>query len=853
MAAFERGLVDEAVVREAMEECATSEWVDVEGFFSGRLSPAELESLRKELTPNEPVAVSARISVTEDGFSVAPRAPQAPSRAAQAPGEGDGPSTAPLDPDGKESARPDPPPTAAPPAPRGASRFVKLGALGTGGMGEVLEYDDAVLGRRIAVKLVRSDIAQREQAERLLDREARITGSLEHPNIIPVYDAGRDPDRGPFFMMRVLKEPPLNAVLRQLRTGDAEARQRHTFRRLMQTFVQVCRAVDYAHSRHIVHCDLKPANILLGPFGEVLVVDWGFAVRLDERDAHRGGTPGYMAPEQIDRARGAIDARTDVFALGAVLYEIVSLKKAFPPRAMQSLLGALRRGESVYPTPPRVRDRVATWTVPDALYDIAFRAFSPTPKDRYQTVGELANAVEAFLEGKAEEERKERRANELCEQGESLSETHADMLVSLSDQARETARLRAAVPPYAPSHEKQVVWDAEDRASVLTTLGVRVFQSAVTAFDGALEEVPSFPRARQGLARLYRRELVRAEGRGDEYDRVHFDALLGQVDDQATGAQPKPTAQVELVIDAHATVVLEHHAHVGRRLQTIREEPLMRQASLAPGTYTARVEIGDRVVRQPFVVRDDAPLSMVVPVLEAHLLDRDEVLIPAGTTLLGGHPMSPFGDAPIKVDVSTFAIRAYPVTFGEYLRYLATLSADDARAATPESTDGAPLFSPSGARAAIDRLVGPRVDALALPAFGLSARHARGFAAWLSACTGRTYRLPTDAEWEKAARGVDGRAYPWGDRFDPSFCKIRVSRPGRPAPEPCGAFDADESPFGVRDMAGGIAEYTAGDLGIGTRGGAWSDHGDTSHLAVRLTEDEDARSTRAGFRLLREL
>ena len=287
------------------------------------------------------------------------------------------------------------------PVPRQGSqrppRYREIGLIATGGSGEVVECQDQVLGRRVALKTARRDADRDEETEAMLAREARLTGQLEHPNIIPVYDAGADQAGGRYYVMRLLDHPSLEVVLGLIEEGDPDTLGRFPIGRLLNDFMQICRAVDYANSRGIIHCDLKPANILLGAYGEVLVVDWGMAFDQRDRTGFRGGTPGYMAPEQLDPRCTEYDARTDVFALGAILYEILSLRPPFDGETVDEVLSATHAylGGQVLPRPARLRGLAC----PREVEEICLRALEALPDRRFTTAGDMARAIEAVLFG----------------------------------------------------------------------------------------------------------------------------------------------------------------------------------------------------------------------------------------------------------------------------------------------------------------------------------------------------------------------------------------------------------------------------------------------------------------------
>ncbi len=878
--AFDKGYIDTRALHDAILEGSKSEWVDPEEFWKDRMSKAHLDELRRDaLVEDEAPRISVMLDeeaagdsvhVTIGSFSpemmrpaVAPPRPAPPPSLAPAPAQR---PVAPPMPAAAQITVPAPPSKGPAPAPMAAraARFARLGILGTGGMGEVVEYEDTHVGRRVAVKSLRAEVNNRSSAEALLEREARITGGLEHPNIIPVYDAGRDPARGPFFMMRVLKEPPLNEVLRKLRAGEPSYTSRYTLPRLLRSFVQVCQAVDYAHSRGVVHCDLKPANILLGPFGEVLVVDWGFAIRMNEPIGHRGGTPGYMAPEQLDAKLGRIDGRSDVFALGAVLYELLTLRKAFPARPMHEFMDAIRRGESVFPRPRDPEDAAPGRVVPRELVDICMKAVELDPNKRYFSARELSDAIDSFLEGTKERERRQRRAEELTEQGDGLAESFDELNASRPDRVAEVVELSRGVAPWATPDEKQELWDAEDRQTVLASLCIRTFQAAVSAYEHALDEVPGFARARKGLANLYWGELCRAQERRDDFDRIYFEGMVHQYDDGTYADHLKKAGSLYVECrPGGADVVLEHFAEVGRRLQLVREEALGKAPARAPvvepGSYVVRLDReGARPVRYPVLMKGGDDTLASVSVVGTRSLGADEIFVPAGAALLGGHETSALGREAQRVEVPSFILSILPVSFAEYLEFLEALRVADPGAAArhlPRTSEGGPYWEWNGGRfepRQVKKWGGDARAWRAYPAFGVDVDGARAFAAWRASRTGKAYRLPTELEWERAGRGADGRAYPWGDKFDPAFAKVRASRPGTPAPEPSGAFDADVSPFGARDLAGGIAEWCDGPAPV-SRGGAWCDWSHDCHLAARREYAAGERTSRVGFRLARDV
>lgn len=282
-----------------------------------------------------------------------------------------------------------------------------------GGMGQIWLARDDEIGREVALKELRPERAQNTGVRNRFLAEARITGQLEHPGIVPVYALACDPSRKqPFYTMRFVKGRTLTAAIKEYhaRCVTREAGPLE-LRGLLDAFVHVCHALGYAHARGVVHRDLKPNNVILGDFGEAVVVDWGLAKVVGQEEATLEvapvdsgldsnpeltmagqviGTPGYMAPEQAAARLDLIDARTDVYGLGAILYEILTAQAPFFGAESEQLLQKVQK--EAPPRPSEIRGKI-----PPALEAICLKALNREPAHRYLTALDLASDVQHFL------------------------------------------------------------------------------------------------------------------------------------------------------------------------------------------------------------------------------------------------------------------------------------------------------------------------------------------------------------------------------------------------------------------------------------------------------------------------
>lgn len=281
-------------------------------------------------------------------------------------------------------------------------RFQTQRKLATGGMASVVHAFDPLLGRHIAVKLLHSSLVQQAGEIDAFLREARVTAQLEHPNIVPVYDlaSGASSDWA-CFAMKLVQGESLADHLAEL--GDARLAP-NELTRLLEVLLKVCDAIDYAHSRRVLHLDLKPQNIMVGSHGQVYVVDWGIAVRCSvsvdgrlapiDRHASMRGTLAYMAPEQLDNELSGVDERADVYGLGAILYEVLTGKPPFPATGERDDIARLREHVVV-----DASVAAAPLHVPSRLARIVARALAKRPEDRYANVAELRAELESLARG----------------------------------------------------------------------------------------------------------------------------------------------------------------------------------------------------------------------------------------------------------------------------------------------------------------------------------------------------------------------------------------------------------------------------------------------------------------------
>ena len=296
------------------------------------------------------------------------------------------------------------------PLPQGLAKYSNFRDMARGGSAVLRTCFDRITGRTIAIKTLLPEFRQDEKENRRLLREARVTAQLQHPNTVPVYEIGRDTAEGLYFTMKRVSGENLFEILKRIARGDAATIAAFPLRRRLEIVAGAAQALMYAHARGVIHRDVKPENIWVGNFGEVILLDWGVAKvwgQPDDAPQHpslarqaseslqaltmagdRPGTPLYRSPEQVNVNRAVIDERSDVFSTGVVLYEVAALREPFRGRVIQETFENI-----IHDNPPPPSKASPDRGIPARLDEVVTKAIAKSPADRYQTMRELLEAI----------------------------------------------------------------------------------------------------------------------------------------------------------------------------------------------------------------------------------------------------------------------------------------------------------------------------------------------------------------------------------------------------------------------------------------------------------------------------
>ena len=812
--------------------------------------------------------------------------------------------------------------------------YTGLSTIGIGGVGAVFSAHEPGLNREVALKILRPQF--RDQAERIESfiREARTTAQIDHPNIVPVHRMGVFDDVGVYFTMKRVSGETLRAVLRKLEEDREEYRRRFSLRRLIEIFISACNGVAFAHRHGILHCDLKPGNLMVGNYGEVMVMDWGMARYRSDLDEGRrgekmeielerglhdnsdekadhppqiGGTPAFMAPELITGEVPEPTEQCDVYGLGTILYTILTWKSApFDVSVPQEEL--MRRAAAGQFIPPR-RSAPKSRPVPLELEAICLKAMARNRRKRYATVADLIDDVRNYLDGypvKAYSPTPIYRLTKLIRRRPLVPATLAAAILTwggfygftlISNISQSASLLNLAEYNYAQAKEYNAMvlrsyrllrqqganGMTPQRSQVEREL-LRQLAEMDNGYNSALEFISRAPelgvRAPQ-VERMTRdifKSVLELYLQARDFDSLQnaLRQFRGRWQSLFRRALEQDSELAKLVarIDSGlGTLVIAGAGNPQWRL-TIRDnagelvrlpgemENPAENLELAEGSQTIELPAGDYLLN--FSRNGRSGFSCPVRISPAGTsrvaLDAPQV-IPRGTCFVPGgefsHSALPGGNhSTSRSSLPSFLIGQKEVTFGDYLEFWKSMRdpAERERRRSWLSVGGsgktAPAWDDEGNLAAPLR---PE-----LPVAGIPGESAEAYCRWLGRRIGRNVRLPSALEWEKAARGVDGRLYVWGSNYLPGAALL-ADAPDRerfPFGAPGGSFPRDRSPYGVLDMNGNVREFVR-DPGVDS-GRLYTVHGGSRLTAPALaqctaTSYNNNGGDDIGFRYLIEL
>jgi len=767
-------------------------------------------------------------------------------------------------------------------------RFADLGEIGRGGMAVVHRVQDPDLNRHLAMKIIDGALLERDSALTRFVNEAQTLSQLQHPNIVPVHELGRLQDGRYYFTMKEVRGQPLSEIIQAVHAASSEQRwarseEGWSLRRLMSLFVRICGAVAFAHSRGVIHRDLKPENVLIGEFDQVLVVDWGIAkimgqtgvdgeepVRIADARAFQtrmgaiAGTPAYMAPEQARGQVDRIDARTDVYALGAILYEMLSGRSPYsgvshqqvlsrvlggpPPSVRKSLLATVQVTQTIEFDLFAELDVPATMEAgPEGLKDVPLplpdelvlaceRAMHRLQDRRYASAEALQREVQAWIDGTRQRD----KALNVVAAARDTDAERRQRLEAAAALAARAAELGATLPTWATEDTQRPAWALEDEARRLQDDAALMLVRSEQLLQAALTHKSDLVESHEQLVRHYL-DLHRSAEQGGDPAAAERARLRARGHLEALSPEHPARVEAETYLEGSGTVslvtnppgaavyVARYEAHQRRMVpgqeRLLGTTPLQAEP-LAMGSYRLRIVAEGRqdVCFPVFIERQQHwdgrdPRGGCPPVWlpAADELGPNDCYVPAGPFICGNDPDVPLRLPTGRIWVDGFVMRRYPVTNQEVLDWLDDLSEKGLEEELEQAIPRPRSAQGDVGHSCFERQADGRFQLVAdehgicpqpdFPVVMVSRTQALAYARWLSEQTGYAWRLPAELEWEKAARGVDGRLHPWGDAFLSSWCCMELSKADKGI-ESIHSRPLDRSVYGVMLTAGHVFDWT---------------------------------------------
>jgi serine/threonine protein kinase len=687
--------------------------------------------------------------------------------------------------------------------------------IARGGMGQIYFGEDPQLKRNVAVKV--SSVSEAGEDPRF-SKEAEVLAQLAHPNVVPIHNIGVDAQERPFYSMKLVKGRTLQAVLNLIRDGDAAATKDYPRATLLTIFRKVCDAMMFAHSKGILHRDLKPDNIMVGEYGEVLVMDWGLAKVLGEQEHTSAansrvndtgdygmtmegevmGTPQYMSPEQATGMVAELDQRSDIYSLGGILYAILTLRPPIDGTTLDEVLTKVKNGRiSAMVTKRGGKGAVTVGAptamgaeVPEALQAVTLKAMATDRNKRYVNVELFAGDIERYQNGfatNAEEAGTLKRIKLWVARNKVLAGSAAAILVVVSSFSAKVvvegrkasaalAQLRASAPTFA-LRAADAMQDGN-------------FEEALEAASNAVNlqpEVAEYHRIRGNVLQV----MIRWPEAVKEY-------RFAKEDEQAL----KNLKLTEELIQQTEKDATDTKAK-GRLFEELNAQGRQYEAMALSST------LGD-------FWKDRKKDLSVIPELVRRL--EAKMLPVPGTKIL---------------------LSKTEFTVGEWKLYLKAEGLPDWKQPSKdfEQNDEHPVVN-------------------------VSWNDAKKFCEWVSKVTGKEWRLPTNSEWEAA---VGTSKYPWGDYYPPNWDdgNYAVAEDGKGDPAkigvdgikgtaPVGSFKMNV--LGFYDLGGNASEWMWDGLDEKTgkrviRAGSWFGSAGDCAVANRRGNNPEGRNYADGFRV----
>ncbi len=751
--------------------------------------------------------------------------------------------------------------------------------LTEGGMGQIQIARDSALERNVVMKILHKKLRDNEMVHAQFMTEAKVTAQLAHPGIPPVHEIGKLGDGRPYFTMKFVGGATLASIFRVIHgrpgavptsspTGDSNSliqqetsptgeisgqdvvsraprptpgdeevldSEHWTTWRMLEVFQKICEAVGYAHANGVIHGDLKPPNIMVGAFGEVMVMDWGVALRIarDKQGLLRvtnpsfvGGTPAYMPPEQALGTFARLGPPADVFAIGVMLYQYLRGKRPFRGD-QEKILKNSQEGKYV-------KLRASNSIMYDeSLAEIIYKAMDPDPEARFEDAIELGNALSNWRAGAMQRA----KALEFVERAQDLLPASTTKLQRAEEKRQRGEQLLEQLRTEATLDEKSSAWALEDEALELERQAGAQTAEAAQLLQAALLHASDLKEAKVLLSQIYHRLHLEAEVERRFDDAARYELMLRAYDTGAFARYLDGKGALSLETNEPADVTVYRVESLSRRMrmgEVVASGTTPLKVELPIGSYIAKFETKSGDVFYPVFLqrmrdwmtgkeRSQAVIELPVKPQPA------AAFVPAGWFTVGGDEVAP-GSGPREWRwCDAFWMQEQPVTCGDFSEFLS----DDA---------GAPFL------AAMAR-DGQQVWRKDWPVVGVSLDAARAYADWYSEKTGKPWRLPKEDEWEKAARGADGRTFPWGNFADELFCHVRSHELLPTHVVSVRSFPTDTSPYGVRGMGGNVREWC--ESGV-VRGGSWNQTLEMARCAGRLAIAGDRGYADVGFRLVQD-